>query len=97
MRTGKRSRHALLQVVARNVGGPGTRVGFSVGRQVGGAVVRNRVRRRLRMIVRDLHWRQGYDIVIVARQGCEMASYQELQRAVTDSTRRMGIVTAENA
>ena len=34
--------------------GPAVRVAFAIGRGVGGAVVRNRVRRRLRGVVEDL-------------------------------------------
>jgi ribonuclease P protein component len=34
--------------------GPAVRVAFAIGRGVGGAVVRNRVRRRLRALVDDL-------------------------------------------
>ena len=42
---------------AAGASAPATRVGFVVSRAVGGAVVRNRVRRRLRHLVRD---RLGY-------------------------------------
>ena len=45
------------------------RLGLTVGKKVGGAVTRNRVRRRVREIYR-LHegqLRPGYDIVVVAR------------------------------
>ena len=57
VRTGRRAGSAALVV---HLGGPplgdsvaSPRVGFLVGRQVGPAVVRNRVRRRLRHLTRD--------------------------------------------
>jgi ribonuclease P protein component len=43
--------HALLDPPDRSADTP--RVGFIVGRTVGGAVIRNRVRRRLRHLMRD--------------------------------------------
>ena len=57
VRTGRRAGSAAMVL---HLAGPGIadppappRVGFVVGRQVGPAVVRNRVRRRLRHLTRD--------------------------------------------
>src|SRR5262245_40737863 len=60
----------VLQERHRDDGGP-TRIGFTVSRKVGTAVERNRVRRRLRDLVRrsaadDL--RSGYDYVLIGRR-----------------------------
>lgn len=59
------------------------RIGFTVGTKVGGAVVRNRVRRRLREIyrLRCGQLRQGYDVIIVARVRAAETSYHDLERA----------------
>ena|SRR5205814_7174500 len=57
------------------------RAGFVTSRRLGGAVVRNRVRRRLREIVR-LHQhelRQGFWFVIIARHEAATASYGMLE------------------
>jgi ribonuclease P protein component len=57
------------------------RAGFVASRKVGGAVVRNRVRRRLREIVRR-HQHEIVDprwIVTVARPPAARASYGELE------------------
>ena len=45
------------------------RLGVTVSTKLGGAVVRNRARRRLRELYRlaQPNMRQGYDIVLVAR------------------------------
>lgn len=54
VRTGRRAGRATLVVHLHRSGGPAPpRAGFVVSRAVGGAVVRNRVRRRLRHLVRD--------------------------------------------
>jgi ribonuclease P protein component len=57
-----------------------TRFGFSTGRRLGGAVTRNRVRRRLREAVRALSPRisPGWDVLIVARPSSATASFASL-------------------
>jgi ribonuclease P protein component len=60
---------------------PEPRFGFTVSKKVGGAVVRNRVRRRLRALVTALapeRLRPGFDYVLIARPGAELRSYQDL-------------------
>jgi ribonuclease P protein component len=57
------------------------RFGFTVSKKVGGAVVRNRVRRRLRALVSALEperLRPAFDYVLIARPGAEQRSYQDL-------------------
>ncbi len=82
MREGRRARHPLLHLVVRQTGAPGTRIGFSVGKRLGGAVVRNQVKRRLRMIVRGLSWRDGLDIVVLAQAPAATATFDALSAAV---------------
>jgi ribonuclease P protein component len=60
----------VLQVIGRRDGGP-ARVGFTVSKKVGTAVERNRVRRRLREIVRrtaPVGMRPGHDYVLIGRR-----------------------------
>jgi ribonuclease P protein component len=61
-----------------------TRVGMTVSAQVGGAVVRNRVRRRLRAILaRYAFARQPYrDIVFIARPGAGELTFAQLTTEV---------------
>lgn len=56
------------------------RVGFSVGKRVGDAVVRNRVRRRLRELMRTRLARvaPGWDLVVTARAPAATSTYAEL-------------------
>ena len=76
----KRGKLMTLGVLAVQDAGS-SRVGFVTTRSVGGATVRNRLRRRLREIVRahqhDL--RQDFWIVLVARRDGANASYGALE------------------
>lgn len=57
-----------------------TRVGFVVGKRVGNAVVRNRVKRRLRESMRRQlsHFPRGWDIIVSARPEAAQADYAAL-------------------
>jgi ribonuclease P protein component len=70
------------------------RVGFVTSRRVGGAVVRNRVRRRLREIVRQYQHalRGGFWMVLVARRDAANASYQQLEHEWLRLARRASIL-----
>jgi len=59
------------------------RLGVTVSAKIGHAVVRNRVRRRIREIFRlsQPQLLQGYDMIVVARSRAVHATYQELERA----------------
>ena len=89
----RRGRLFLLEVLARGDQGP-PRVGFTVTKKVGNAVVRNRVRRRLKEAVR-VHaagdMQAGSDYVIVGREDVLAAPFgqlaDELSRRIRDRRR----------
>jgi len=70
----------VLQVLARDDAGP-ARVGFTVTRKVGNAVVRNRTRRRLKEAARLLLRDQpvtGADLVLIGRDATRGRRFAEL-------------------
>src|SRR6516162_11349875 len=73
--------YLILLALNRGPGLP-SRVGMVTTRRLGNAVVRNRVRRRMREIFRlNQHQvRDGYWIVTIARASSPFAAYQELER-----------------
>jgi ribonuclease P protein component len=94
-RDGITQRGKLLIVNAMPVTNSGPcRAGFVTSGRLGGAVVRNRVRRRLREIVRrhqhDL--RQGVWFVIIARHEAATASYGALEDEWLRLARRASIL-----
>ncbi len=79
------SRHFLMQMRSRDEGDNSelpSRFGFTVTKKVGGAVVRNRIRRRLRELVRidtGARAQPGRDYVLIARASAEKAGFAELR------------------
>lgn len=80
-----------LRVRPAEAGAP-SRVGFSVGKRVGNAVVRNRLKRRLREIVRRHQLRSGCDFVITGRAAAATAEFDLLAATVADLMRRAQLV-----
>lgn len=74
-------------------------VGFSVSKKVGGAVIRNRVKRRLREIVKPLlpRIRPGAQLVIAARSRAAEADFQELAGSVRRALARAGLLADPDA
>lgn len=83
----------LLVLRSLRTEGPGTRIGLSTPRSLGGAVQRNRVRRRLRDLVREQldATESGWDLLLIARPEAGTASYSELREALRSLLERSGI------
>jgi len=73
-----------------------SRYGFSVSRRVGKAVVRNRVKRRLREILRQMALNAGWDIIFIARSPAGRAGYAELEKSVGSLLARAGLLAREH-
>ena len=69
-----------------------TRVGFSVTKDIGKAVVRNRVKRLLKENVRMLDIKSGWDIVFIARRNVVSADFHQLLGSVTKLLRRADLL-----
>jgi ribonuclease P protein component len=76
-----------------------TRVGVTVSSRVGKAVVRNRVRRRLKEALRARYamLRQGLDVLVLARASSADAPWLELCAALDTLLRRAQALKSEEA
>ena len=71
---------------------PPARVGFTVSKKVGNAVVRNRVRRRLREIARQVipeQARPDLDYVLVGRQAALERDFAVMRQELVEALRRL--------
>lgn len=70
------------------------RVGVTVSKKLGCAVVRNRIRRRLREAYRlnEDKFQPGWDIVVVARSRCLNAEFTKLCEAYLTLAAKAGIL-----
>ena len=71
------------------------RVGITVSKKLGHAVVRNRVRRRLREVYRlnEAKFQPGWDIVVVARTKAIHADFGKLEAGYLALAKKAGILT----
>ena len=82
-----------LVIYCRRNGTDVSRMGLTVSTKLGHAVVRNRVRRRLREIVRlnEDKLTTGFDFVIVARSAAVEAQFASLTKAFLSLTDKLGM------
>jgi len=83
----------LVKAVKNNL--PSSRFGFVVSKKVSPkAVVRNRVKRRLRDAVAGLlgELNGSFDVIVISLAGIEKREFLEIQKTVSDSFRKMGII-----
>ena len=68
------------------------RIGFTVTRKLGNAVVRNRIKRRLREAVRvasGLDLRRGHDYVFIGRAATLLRNFNDLKGDIVIATQRL--------
>jgi ribonuclease P protein component len=87
-RKGRSWSNSALVLVALPNGLEMSRFGFTVGKKVGNAVVRNRIKRRLREVARQSEVVRGWDLVVIARGEAASANFQALGLALTSLLRR---------
>lgn len=83
----------VLQALPRGDDAP-VRLGFTVTKKVGNAVIRNRTRRRLkeaaRLLLRD-HPVTGFDLVLIGRDGTRARPFIDLRKDIQRAMKKAGV------
>ena len=84
-------------VYCRRTGRKMSRLGITTGLKLGGAVKRNRARRRIRELYRTHEGEllPGFDIVVVARSRVIYGRYSELERSFRQLVKKLGLTAAK--
>lgn len=93
-RIGRSYAHPLVVLVVADNSLDQVRIGFVVGKAVGGAVERNRARRRMRACLAAFlpHLAAGRDLVFLARKPMDQAGFAEICAAVQLVLRKAGLL-----
>lgn len=91
---GRKAARAGLVLQALPTGGETLRLGFTATKKIGGAVVRNRAKRRLREAARltfSAETPAGWDLVLVARDGTARRPFADLLGDLRAALRKTGV------
>ncbi len=96
---GRSCANRYLVLYCRRNGTDENRIGLTVSGKLGHAVVRNRIRRRLREIYRlhEAEFRPGWDVVVVARSRAVDAPYRKLEQAYLSLAEQLGLLRKKEA
>ena len=88
---GNRVSNTHMNVVATSNNRSCSRIGLSVSKRVGSAVMRNLVKRRIQTAFANICSGGGWDLVVIAKSPSSNVSYGELYSGIHSLVTRLGI------
>lgn len=90
--SGIRASDRLFNIGAARSDVETTRFGLAVSRRVGGAVVRNRLKRRVRAAIDALPFAEGWNVVVSARPAATGAEYRDIEASLCRLANGLGLL-----
>lgn len=69
-----------------------TRLGITVSKKIGKAVVRNKIRRLVRESWRSFCVKEGFDVVIVARNAAASSNFASITKSLSELLEKSGLI-----
>ena len=66
--------------------------GLSVGKKIGNAVRRNKVKRQLREIISENDYQKNFDCIIIVRREINNADFQEMKNEIKEIFKKLNII-----
>ena len=70
--------------------------GFSVGKKIGNAVTRNKIKRQLKNIIDQKNYQNGFNCIIIVRRGILEKDYNEINRELLECLSKINIIKGDN-
>lgn len=70
--------------------------GFSVGKKIGNAVVRNHIKRQLKNIVSKKHYQNGFNCIIIVNRSVLDKSFSEMENDLLNVFEKLKILKEKN-
>lgn len=66
--------------------------GFSVGKKIGNAVTRNKIKRQLKNIIDQKHYQNNFDCIIMVRKSILEKGYKEMENDLMSAFSKLNII-----
>lgn len=70
--------------------------GLSVGKKIGNAVTRNKIKRQLKNIIDKNNYEKGINCIIIVRKGLLEKTYQEKEKILLEAFYKLNIIKEKN-
>jgi len=70
--------------------------GLSVGKKIGNAVTRNKVKRRLKSIIDKKHYKNGFNCIIIVGKGILERTFEEMENNYNIAIKNLNIIKEDN-
>ncbi len=70
--------------------------GLSVGKKIGNAVIRNKVKRQLKSIIDKKSYQKGFNCIIIVGKGILNRNYEEMEINLNYAFKKLNIIEGEN-